>query len=253
MKKIVKYIMFCIELPLLFIVVGGLTSAITKYIYADILIEQFKKKATLDEEESTASTKVYKIPSNEQLSACQKKGNSYYPGNKGDILISLQSGIGIPFVEDIITFFAGGHAGLILDDYQDANVSVDVNKVLESSGMDGGENLSGIGSRARWLSSIRSRPVIGLRIQMTEEQRSRVIARAMALVGEPYNYSFLFDTKNKSYCSDLEAKAFDTIGVDLNKDGFTTSVYDLLLSGETYICYYHYVDSNQVQHIYYLE
>ena len=67
MKKIVKYIMFCIELPLLFIVVGGLTSAITKYIYADILIEQFKKKATLDEEESTASTKVYKIPSNEQI------------------------------------------------------------------------------------------------------------------------------------------------------------------------------------------
>ena len=45
MKKIIKYLLTCIEVSVLFVVVGGLTSAITKTIYADVLIENFKNKA----------------------------------------------------------------------------------------------------------------------------------------------------------------------------------------------------------------
>ena len=72
----------------------------------------------------------------------------------------------------------------------------------------------------------------------------------MALVGEPYNYTFFFNTKNASYCTDIIGKAYSEIDVNLNKDKLTTSVYDLLISDETYISYYSYKDNNGIKYIY---
>ena len=34
-----------------------------------------------------------------------------------------------------------------------------------------------------------------------------------------YNYAFIFDTVDKSYCSDLISKAYNRVGYNLNKDG----------------------------------
>ena len=236
MKKIIKYLLTCIEVSVLFVVVGGLTSAITKTIYADVLIENFKNKAIYNAEESTEMTKLYAIPSDETLPVKQQIGVEQYPGNAGDILITLTSELEIPFVHEFISLFAGGHAALVLG---------------ESSGLNDDLNLADTCSKAYWTRY--KYPIIGLRVKMTEEERHRVIARGLALAGDPYNYSFLFNTKNKSYCSDLVAKAFASIGVNLNKDGFTTSVYDLLISGETYITYYRFIDAEGIQHIYYLD
>lgn len=251
MKKIIKIVLICIETAILFVVVGALTTAITKKIYSDILIEQFKRNAVLDETISTSMVKIYKIPSNEKRECAQHNGTEFYPGNEGDILITLNSELEIPFIHEFISFFAGGHAALVLGDYKDELDSVTNLNTVESSGLDEDLNLADIASTVYWTQY--KHPVIGLRVRMTEEERKKVVSRGMALVGDPYNYSFLFDTNNKSYCSDLVGKAFDSIGVDLNKDGFTTSIYDLLVSSETYMTYYQYTDNNGVKHIYYLD
>ena len=46
---------------------------------------------------------------------------------------------------------------------------------------------------------------------MTDREKTEVLSYAQTIVGDPYNYSFLFDTTNKSYCSDLVSKSFKKI------------------------------------------
>ena len=251
MKKIIKLILIGIETAVLFVAVGGLTSAITKTIYSDILIENFKSKAVFDEEASSSMLKVYIVPSDEERPTVEKIGSDYYPGNAGDILITLKSELEIPLIHEIVSFFAGGHAALVLDDYEDQIDDISSMYTIESSGLNSDLNLADTYSKTYWNEY--KYPIIGLRVHMTEEERTRTVARGLALAGDPYNYSFLFDTDNKSYCSDLVAKAFEPVGVNLNKDGFTTSIYDLLISGETYITYYRYFDNDGVEYVYYLE
>lgn len=240
-----------IETAVLFVVVGGLTSAITKTVYSDILIEQFKNRGIYQEEESTERIKVFSIPSNEQRPTIQKVGRDYYPGETGDIIITLQSELTIPLIHNIVSFFAGGHAAIVLGNYEDLKDKTDSMYTVESSGLNDDLNLADTYYKQYWNEY--PHPIIGLRVSTTEEERAKVISRALALVGDPYNYSFLFDTQNKSYCSDLVGKAYDSIGVNLNKDGFTTSIYDLLLSGETYMTYYRYFDNSGIEYIYYLD
>ncbi|MDE5868380.1 MAG: hypothetical protein K2H02_05490 [Anaeroplasmataceae bacterium] len=249
MKKFLKWLKIAIETALIFIVSGAVTTAITKNIYAEVLINQFKKKGVLDEEHSTDKLKVYKIASDEDRSTVLE---GYYPGRQGDILISLKSELTIPFVTEFISFFAGGHAGLVLGDYEDYLDETTEENTLESTAVGGSDFASVDEKNDYWIDNSPYKEVICLRVKTTEQERKRVLAEAMALAGDPYNYSFILGTKNRSYCSDVIAKAYSKIGVNLNKDGFTTSIYDLLISNETYISYYHYIDNYGVKYIYYL-
>ncbi len=256
MKKLVYYILASIEAILLFIVVGAVTTAIAKHIQSAYLIQQFKKQGIYQEDLSTSSVKVYTIQSKETLKTYQLVNGEYYPGNTGDIILSLSSEMEIPFVHGFVSFFAGGHAALVLGEYQDHNTQtsqVDSFKVMEATGLNETDNYAEIASKSYWVSEDKYKEVICVRPKMTEEQRKMILVNAMAMEKDPYNYSFLFDTKNKSYCSDLISKTFDTVGINLNKDSFTTSIYDLLISNETYISYYHYYDSEGVKHVYYLD
>lgn len=252
MKKILWLIFTCIESIVLFIVIGGLTTAITKNVYADILIEDFKSKGEYQEKESRPSVKFYRIPADNEEPTFQRRGNTVYPGGTGDILISLKSEMEIPFIGDFVSFFAGGHAALVLGNYQDGIGYASDQFTIESSGLVEEDSIANILEKSYWAMGNPYKTVIGLRVKMTEAERKTVIAEAMGYWGDPYNYSFLFDTKNKSYCSDLLSKIFSKIGINLNKDGFTTSIYDILLSNHTYISYYHYYDSKGIKHIYYL-
>lgn len=253
MKKIIKWILIGMETVLIFIAIGGLSTAIVKNIYADVLIEQFKKKGILDESKSTERIKLYPIESEEDRPTLQQIGSNYYPGNTGDILISLTSELEIPLIEQFISFFAGGHAAFVLGDYQDHLIEVNYWDTIESTGLEVGDNLASVSDKTDyWVDASPYDEVICLRVKMNDGERKKVLSEAMALVGDPYNYAFIWDTDKKSYCSDLISKVYKKIGVNLNKDGFTTSVYDLLVSNESYISYYHYIDNDGVKHIYYL-
>ena len=94
--------------------------------------------------------------------------------------------------------------------------------------------------------------VIGLRVDMTEEEYEKVTSVIMSYLGDPYNSSFFFNTTNTKYCSDLISSGFSYIGRNLNRDSSTTSIFDLIVSPDTYISYYHYFDGSGVKHVYYL-
>ncbi|MGM9969706.1 MAG: YiiX/YebB-like N1pC/P60 family cysteine hydrolase [Anaeroplasma sp.] len=253
MKKILKVIFILFRSLLIFIVIGALSTACVKNTQKIILVEQFKSKGVYQEELSTNSIKYYKIESNEVLPAFTSYGKDALPGAPGDILVSTQATLINPFVSGFVSFFAGGHAAICGKNYQDYSILLNEYKSIESTGLNEGDNPTTIFDKSYWIYDDPFTEVIGLRVKMTEEQIDEVISLASSIIGDPYNYSFLFDTTNKSYCSDLVSKVYSYIGVDLNKDDFTTSIYDLIVSKDTYISYYHYFDNDGVKHIYYLD
>lgn len=254
MRKIINCVLFSIETILIFLIVGAVTTAITKNVYSRVLVEEFKSKGVLNEEKSTEYIKYYEIESNEVIPTYTYYGSNFAPGGPGDIIISLTSELEIPIVKEVVSFFAGGHACIVLDYFKDNQISGDSSMVVETTGLNlgGSDNNSILGSKGYWINNTIYDETICLRVRMTNKERKKVISKAVSMFGDPYNYSFIVDTKNKSYCSDLVNKAYNSIGVNLNKDGFTTSVYDLLVSKETYISYYHYFDNNGIKYIYYL-
>lgn len=252
MRKIINCVLFSIETILIFLIVGAVTTAITKNVYSRILVEDFKEKGVLNEEKSTNYIKIYEIESNEVIPTYTVFGSNIAPGGPGDVLICLNSTIEIPIVRELVSFFAGGHASLVLDEVVDNEIAANSNTVIETTGLNQIDNFTIIDTKQSWINRSLFDEVIGLRVRMTEKERKKVISKGISLYGDPYNYSFIFDTKNKSYCSDLVYKSFNSIGINLNKDSFTTSVYDLIVSKETYISYYHYYDNEGVKYIYYL-
>jgi hypothetical protein len=87
---------------------------------------------------------------------------------------------------------------------------------------------------------------------MTQEEYEVVTSVILSYYDDPYNSSFLVNTTNSKYCTDIMSQAFSYIGKKLNRDSFSTSVYDLIVSPDTYISYYHYYDGNGVKHVYYI-
>ncbi len=253
MKKLLKIVLKMCGFILLFILVTGITAAISKNIYSEILINQFKSKGVYQPDLSTDEVKIYHVESDETRPTVLEKDGSLTPGNTGDIIISLHLPLDNELIGGVVSFFAGGHAGLVLGDYEDQKGTADSDFLLESTGF-GNETDAFVFNKNYWYEEDVTpfNEVIALRVDTTLEERNKVLAKAMALVGEPYNYTFFLNTKETSYCTDIVGKAYSEIGVDLNKDKLTTSVYDLLISNETYISYYYYKDSKGVKHFYYL-
>ena len=252
MRKIIKMILIVFKSILIFIVIGATSTAVVKNVQKIVLVEQFKAKGVYQEELSTKSVKFYKIDSNESIPTFFKSGNEVIPGGPGDILVSTQATLINPFISGFISFFAGGHAAICMDEYSDFDITIEKEDSIEATGLEEGENLSEVFRRDYWAKDDPFTEVIGLRVSMTEEERNEILSLSASLLGDPYNYSFLFDTTNKTYCSDLVSKVYKHIGVNLNKDDFTTSIYDLIVSSDSYISYYHYFDADGIKHIYYL-
>ena len=211
MRKNVRVVLFYLQTILIFLVVGAVTTAITKNIHSSILVEQFKSKGVLNQEKSTNYIKVYEIESDEKIPTITYFNEEIAPGGPGDILISLKSEIPVPFVKNIVSFFAGGHASLVVDTYEDDNLYGDSSMVVETTGLEQGKNLAVVSSKSYWLDSYLYKEMIGLRVDMTNLERKKVISKGISMVGDPYNYGFIFDTKNKSYCSDYIMKAYSSI------------------------------------------
>lgn len=251
MKKVLKFCLILIRSIFIFIIIGAVSTASVKNVQKIVLVEEFKAKGVLQEDISTDYRKFYKIESDEEIPAFLELNNNIYPGYCGDVVCSVQSPL-MPIVADIVTFFAGGHAAICMDNYEDNDIYLSKYKSIEATGLEPGENVSRVFSRNYWMDKNYYTEVICMRAKLTEEERDKVISTAGSLLGEPYNFTFLFDTENKTYCSDLISKIYAKVGLDLNKDDFTTSIYDLIISSDVYISFYSYYDSNNVLHIYYL-
>lgn len=268
MKKYLKFIFLMLESFVIFVVMWATIVSLVKHIEKNVLVNSFKSGAVLNQELSTAKIKMYEVKGNEELPSYVKYNNKIVPGNKADIILACDSLMDVSdngfinsFVKSVITFYAGGHASLVVDEYRNFEYSTtsgdyvpgftasDINQV-ESTGIGYGLAPAILSDRSyEWQDR---QEVIVMRAKITEEERNEVISMATSFVDEPYNYSFLFDIDNTSYCSDLVAKCYKKVGIELNKDSFATTIYDIITSSDVYMSYYHYFDSNGVKHIYYL-
>ena len=259
MRKYIKFILIALESAVIFILLWGNVVTLVKHIEKMVLVDSFKAKGVLDESKSTKYTKFYKIESDEELTSYVTYGNYIVPGNVGDILVSPDSLMYVTgntildsFIVGVLSWYAGGHCAIATGDYFSYDIGY-ANKYsnVESTGMEEDENPATLGGRIYWENR-NDTEVIVLRAKTTKEERGELISMATSLVGDPYNYSFIFDIDNTSYCSDLIAKCYEKIGKNINKDSFATTIYDIIVSGDVYISYYHYFDSDGVKHIYYL-
>ena len=252
MRKKFKILLFILSGIFLLIFIWTFTSSTNENIQKSILIENFKSKAIYQEDISTEQIKFYKVKSNEKNPAFLKKDGIIYPGSSGDIIVSTNSKVGNSLISGILSYTVGGHAVLVTEKYYDYNIKLEDDTCIESTALAESNNKAGVFSRDFWNNHDVYKEVIGLRVKMSDEQKDELLSYASSLIDDPYNFSFLFDTKEKSYCTDIISKSFNKIGFNLNKDSFATTVYDLIVSSDTYISYYHYFDNNGVKHIYYL-
>lgn len=217
-------------------------------------VHNFTKKGVYQEDISTEDIKYYKVDLDIDKPGYTKSGSTMLPGYPGDILVTPLTYLDNDFLEQLMSFFVGGHAGICLGNYEDYEISSDFESSLETSGVRHGIDSCQVFDKFTWNLDEAYDTVIGLRPKkMTEEKRDKVLSIAMSHYGDPYNYSFTFDLKNKSYCSDLISKVYKEVGCNLNKDGYWTTVHDLIASNEIMITYYHYFDKDGVMHVYYGE
>ena len=255
MRKIVKIVFLFIKCFILFIALWATTSSTVKNVEKLIYVEQFKSRGEYQDSISTNKIKFYKVAAKDDEDSSREaflsNGSTIYPGSKGDILVSTQATLVNPIISGIVTYYVGGHATIVTDNFYDYQVDSNKYGSVEATGLNPYDNRSVVSSRGYWTDNEPFTEVIGLRVNMSESEIKGVVADAMALVGDDYNYSFLFDTDKKSYCSDIVTKVFSQIDINLNKDSFATTIYDLIVADKTYISYYSYYEKD-VLNVYYL-
>ncbi|QVK21241.1 hypothetical protein KHQ82_02620 [Mycoplasmatota bacterium] len=178
---------------------------------------EFKEKAVY--QETIDDVNYYKIESNITLN------------NYGDVLLSRKSGNPNLFLRDMISFFVGGHAAVILED----------NKTVEIFGNLDNDNIVKIYDND-WLEN--EIEVIGLRIDNEAKLNYE------KYIDQTYNWFPFYDNPNKRYCTDLITKIYKGVNIDLNYDYGIVTVNDIIISNKTELYLYKEVNNNEVN-IYY--
>lgn len=203
------------------------------------------------------------------------------PGAEGDIFVTRQAPLAsYPGVFEFVSFYFGGHAAYFGEnnDIYETFGFYGSDETLFGVIKDGGENTyvqiedsnywldpnyrhEGTPSYDRFGTYYR-KEWIGLRVKgVTKGEVKQVTSFMNVLVDNKaqYNHLFIFNTKDRYYCTDMMSRAYATITnsngeskYNLNNDGVATTVNDLILSKDTYISYYVTTDKDNVKHVYYI-
>lgn len=248
-----------------------ISNGIYENIYINKKINEFISMAVYEKEENIGNTKViyYKVSRETFVnkgyetyerptiwsSGVASDGITYENviGSTGDILLNKRSPYeNIPFVYEFITFFFGGHAvttcGLKNNDsYDDLGINV-----IEVAGNTENTNYV-LEKRNDWFLSERRSETIGVRLKgITKDENYQFMDNLKNKFGQPYNYTFLFNTKKSHYCTDLLNKGLKEVNKKYSiNDWFYVSVNDIINSNNTYISFYKYNDGN-ITYVYYL-
>lgn len=172
----------------------------------------------------------------------------YVAGSSGDILTSLHSPIENAFLRNFIEFYFGGHAAIVngidLVETTGLNEDMSTNVVIESFN--------------DWLRPENGKrsEFIGLKVKSAPpEDRKSAYEVAHSFLGQPYNYTFILNTKKSHYCTDLVSKSYQNVNkkYDLNEDEIAVTVQDLITSSHTYIFMYKSANENGSYNVYYLD
>lgn len=228
------------KLFLLFIsvfVAYTIVSSTAENIYIQYRINSFKKSCTYNEALSDENTKFYSAETSDGRPSFEIENQNIQIGSPLDIIIKLDSTYDWPIFHEVISFTVGGHAALVCADYQDENYNISAGQLIETA-FNEDQKAVEIANQFYWEALSFTYSYIVLRVNLTDEQRSSVMQQAVNFIGDPYNLSFMFNTKKSHYCSDLVSKSFKAVGINLNYDGCATTVLDLAVSNQVQIVGY---------------
>ncbi|MCL2522137.1 MAG: hypothetical protein FWE36_04675 [Erysipelotrichales bacterium] len=210
------------------------------------LVAAFREGREFNEVISNERFRYYHVP-RETFTDAFADSELLFPGMNGDLLVSLETPFPqIPIVNQLFPFFFGGHAavsfGPEIIDITGNFLRTDINYVRRS------EN--------DFITNYRLKTFIGLRIINATENDFEITNNFYKeSIGMRYNYFFLFGRNSRTYCTDLIRKAWNQPGLSRNFQLYShrlfVSVQDLILSPDTEIFMYKYVDRNLVTHIYF--
>ena len=130
------------------------------------------------------------------------------PGGKCDILASTEATLLGPITSSFITYTVGGHAALSTSSYIDDKFMLSDDEIIEATGMNDGDNPTVVSNKLYWINDRVYKSMMVLRTNITEEQKDEVLSYCSSFIDDPYNFSFLFNTKNQVYCSDIISRSF---------------------------------------------
>jgi hypothetical protein len=287
-KRILKLIFFII----IFFIAYSFGVAVFEDARVNTHINEFRARASsepvLTQVVNGMEFRYFSIPRREDEKHDRRSvfsdDNRLRPGVRGDIIASRESPFPqIPIIHQFVSFYFGGHASLIIGDnelIEATGMGVTFTEMIQMifhRGFDRDERFPQniVTDVNYWLT--RPRPssdpaashynyafrneVIGLRVRYaTDETFNQAIDYAIDKMNNRalYNFLFFLSTRYKYYCTDLISRAFAHAynehgrRVNLNFDGFITSVSDIVLARDTFMTIYSNI-FNGVRHIYFLE
>lgn len=286
MKKIIKYVLMLFAGFLVFLT--GQTAAET--IAVKRKINNFKQLGVYQEEISNDNVKYYKV-SRETLGFEEVfKHDPFYgennytnPGSEGDIFVTRQSPFPFyPGIHQFISFYFGGHAAYLDDNnrvYEVAGIpDLEEGETFLNVFFKGNDSTTVYSTGNYWFDDDRRdedddsysyygsyyrKEWVGLRVKGVSQEEVKLVTAEMQRLEEmeaQYNFQFIFNRKDRYYCTDLMSRAYETIinnnslkKVNLNRDGVAVTVNDLILSKDVYLAYYVWTDKNDVKHVYFID
>jgi len=256
-KKIFKTISMALVVFILFF----LSTTIAEYVEINREIQSFMERGTLVEVDELNKIKYYEVPRRngeiDKPSFTEYDGDKYaFAGSYGDMFVTQESPFfhspDIPLAYEFVSFWWGGHAAIVSDDVDEFGYP----QVIEATAMSEDPEYNAVTKIWNyWLTQEYRDNFIGLRVKGATKNEYQSYAKwANDQLGTPYNMTFVFNTENTFYCSDLVSRGWGELGYNLNEDAIVTSINDIITSDDTYIFFYKYTDRGTgYQHIYYHE
>lgn len=221
---------------LLFMLVFFMINGVVENIIIKTKINDFKSSTKLVYTDVENGIKYYCVSRETYESSLRQIDGKMYIGSKGDIIVRQSSPYPeIPVFHQLMTFFIGGHAAYV----------VDSKKTIEVNGKDSNNKVDYYNND--WFNQ---KECIGLRLK-NKKIIDDVTKQVESKIGAKYNYSFVFD--NGYYCTDLMSKSVAEVDKFHNINDFLfTTTNDIITSSNTEICYYHYTDTSNIKHVYYI-
>lgn len=222
---------------LIFLLAFFIANGVVENIIIKAKINNFKNQTTLVDVDMGKGIKYYCVSRETYESSLKQIDGKIYIGSKGDILLKQSSPYPeIPIFHQLMTFFIGGHAAYVVN----SKTTVEVN------GKDYKNKVSYYNND--WFNL---KECVGVRLK-NKKIIDDVTKNIENKIGAKYNYSFVFD--NGYYCTDLMSKSVTEVDKYRNiNDTLFTTANDIITSSNTEICYYHYTDSNNIKHVYFIE
>jgi len=257
-------------LTMLLFLMASATYITSQNALIDAQLSEFTGRRVLDTKEVILNygtkqkiTMYYKLERNQgetDRGLFEGEGTKYF-GKKGDILLTNQNpfaydrnqdgryDVDPPFVlGSFLSVVWGGHVVLVAEE--------DGSRIIHAVGSEIALEDAAFSQAVRYDINnwhILGGQIVGLRVKKAEPKDwDNAVAAAETFLGQPFNYSLLFDRKNKKGCTDLVFMSYKEAGFSLDFDLGPVSGNDLILSPLTYVFLYAYTDQSGVRHIYYI-